>query len=257
MLRGLQVSRMCTAATALRPAQHDTACRTPGRASKVSPRCEHFAGLGRRIRDGRVRWRGFGGWMEQGVRRQGENARRVSPLRHPLLGHHHLDELLVVHLTVTVHISLADHLVNLLVRQLLAQVGHHVTQLAVQTTSQCPVSVAAKPPGGGAGSLYRTTPSTSTLSSSSFPFPNTTDVSLQYFMKWCWPQTLCVQPAGAVSRAMGGCWVVWCGKAHLRGGDVPVAVLVEHLERLLQLLLGIRVLARGEVAGRWSKARLP
>ena len=40
-----------------------------------------------------------------------------------LLGHHHLDELLVVDLAVAVHIRLADHLVHLLVRQLLPQVA--------------------------------------------------------------------------------------------------------------------------------------
>mmetsp|Transcript_5766 Transcript_5766/g.11783 ORF Transcript_5766/g.11783 Transcript_5766/m.11783 type:complete len:206 (+) Transcript_5766:195-812(+) len=47
-----------------------------------------------------------------------------------LLGHHHLDELLVVDLPVTVNVGLADHLVNLLVGQLLTKVGHHVTQLS-------------------------------------------------------------------------------------------------------------------------------
>merc|ERR1719215_1005542 len=46
------------------------------------------------------------------------------------LGHHHLNELLVVDLSVTIHISLANHFINLLVRQLLAQVCHHVTQLS-------------------------------------------------------------------------------------------------------------------------------
>merc|ERR1719198_207534 len=46
-----------------------------------------------------------------------------------LLGHHDLHELLVVDLTVTVNVSLADHLINLLVRQLLAEVGHDVPQL--------------------------------------------------------------------------------------------------------------------------------
>merc|ERR1719198_2445580 len=38
------------------------------------------------------------------------------------LGHHHLDELLVVDLAITVHISLADHLIDLLVGELLAEV---------------------------------------------------------------------------------------------------------------------------------------
>jgi hypothetical protein len=45
------------------------------------------------------------------------------------LGHHHLDKLLVVNLPVAVDVRLSDHLVNLLVSQLLAKVGHHVTQL--------------------------------------------------------------------------------------------------------------------------------
>merc|ERR1712124_104354 len=45
------------------------------------------------------------------------------------LRHHHLHEFLVVDLPVTIHISLADHLINLLIGELLAQVGHHVTKL--------------------------------------------------------------------------------------------------------------------------------
>jgi len=56
----------------------------------------------------------------------------VAEVRNPslaLLGHHHLDELLVVDLPVTIDVSLADHLVDLLVRELLAQVGHDVTEL--------------------------------------------------------------------------------------------------------------------------------
>ena len=35
----------------------------------------------------------------------------------------------IVDLTVSVNVCLPDHLVHLLVGQLLAQVGHHVTQL--------------------------------------------------------------------------------------------------------------------------------
>ena len=46
-----------------------------------------------------------------------------------LLGHHHLDELLVVDLAIAVDVSLADHLVDLLVGELLAEVGHDVTEL--------------------------------------------------------------------------------------------------------------------------------
>lgn len=46
-----------------------------------------------------------------------------------LLGHHHVHELVVVDLAITIHVSFADHLIHLLVSQLLAQVGHDVTQL--------------------------------------------------------------------------------------------------------------------------------
>ena len=66
------------------------------------------------------------------VRSQDDRARvRVCPCRPfaRLLGHHHLDELVIVHLAVAVHVGLADHLVHLLVGELLAEVGHHVTQL--------------------------------------------------------------------------------------------------------------------------------
>eukprot|EP00413_Alexandrium_margalefii_P011874 CAMPEP_0204533936 /NCGR_PEP_ID=MMETSP0661-20131031/12586_1 /ASSEMBLY_ACC=CAM_ASM_000606 /TAXON_ID=109239 /ORGANISM="Alexandrium margalefi, Strain AMGDE01CS-322" /LENGTH=124 /DNA_ID=CAMNT_0051540357 /DNA_START=83 /DNA_END=454 /DNA_ORIENTATION=+ len=45
------------------------------------------------------------------------------------LRHHHLDELLVVDLPVAVDVRLADHLVDLLVRELLAQVRHDVAKL--------------------------------------------------------------------------------------------------------------------------------
>merc|ERR1712057_40607 len=47
-----------------------------------------------------------------------------------LLGHHDLDELLVVELAITINISLTDHLVDLLVGGLLAEVGHDVTELS-------------------------------------------------------------------------------------------------------------------------------
>mmetsp|Transcript_26522 Transcript_26522/g.70382 ORF Transcript_26522/g.70382 Transcript_26522/m.70382 type:complete len:204 (-) Transcript_26522:20-631(-) len=46
-----------------------------------------------------------------------------------LLGHHHLDELLIIDLAVAVNVRLTDHLIHLFVRQLLAQVRHHVAQL--------------------------------------------------------------------------------------------------------------------------------
>jgi len=46
-----------------------------------------------------------------------------------LVGHHHLDELLVVDLAITIDISLADHLIDLLVGELLAEVCHDVAEL--------------------------------------------------------------------------------------------------------------------------------
>ena len=46
-----------------------------------------------------------------------------------LAWHHHLDELLVVDLAITVDVGLADHLIDLLISELLAQIGHDVTQL--------------------------------------------------------------------------------------------------------------------------------
>jgi hypothetical protein len=50
-------------------------------------------------------------------------------MRPKLLGHHHLHELLVVDLAITIDIGLTDHLIDLLVGELLTQVGHDVTQL--------------------------------------------------------------------------------------------------------------------------------
>merc|ERR1711998_229001 len=47
-----------------------------------------------------------------------------------LLGHHDLDELFVVDLSIAINISFADHLVDLLVSELLAQVGHHMTKFS-------------------------------------------------------------------------------------------------------------------------------
>ena len=46
----------------------------------------------------------------------------------PLLGHHHLDELFVVDLSISIDISLTDHLIDFLVSELLTKVGHKVTQ---------------------------------------------------------------------------------------------------------------------------------
>ncbi len=46
-----------------------------------------------------------------------------------LLGHHHLYELLVVDLTISIDIGFADHFVNLFIGQLFTKVGHDVTKL--------------------------------------------------------------------------------------------------------------------------------
>ena len=45
-----------------------------------------------------------------------------------LLRHHHLDELFVVDLTVTIDICFADHLVNFFIGKLLSKVCHDVTK---------------------------------------------------------------------------------------------------------------------------------
>ena len=47
-----------------------------------------------------------------------------------LLGSHHGYEFIVVDLSVAVNVCLPDHLVDLLVRELLPEVGHHVPQLS-------------------------------------------------------------------------------------------------------------------------------
>mmetsp|Transcript_7993 Transcript_7993/g.18713 ORF Transcript_7993/g.18713 Transcript_7993/m.18713 type:complete len:210 (+) Transcript_7993:141-770(+) len=46
-----------------------------------------------------------------------------------LLGHHDLDELLVVDLTIAVNVCLAEHLIDFLVGELLAEVCHDVAEL--------------------------------------------------------------------------------------------------------------------------------
>merc|ERR1719444_193145 len=46
------------------------------------------------------------------------------------LRHHHFHKLLIVDLSVTINISLADHFVNFLICKLLTQVGHHMTELS-------------------------------------------------------------------------------------------------------------------------------
>merc|ERR1711879_680753 len=50
-------------------------------------------------------------------------------LENTLLSHHDLDELFIVDLAITVNVGLAEHLVNLLISQLLTKVGHDVAQL--------------------------------------------------------------------------------------------------------------------------------
>merc|ERR1719445_840429 len=45
------------------------------------------------------------------------------------LGHHHLDELLVIDLAIPVDVCLADHLIDLLICELLPEIGHHVPEL--------------------------------------------------------------------------------------------------------------------------------
>merc|ERR1712078_347960 len=46
-----------------------------------------------------------------------------------LLGHHHLDELLVIDLAIAINIGLANHLIDFLISELLTEVGHHMPQL--------------------------------------------------------------------------------------------------------------------------------
>merc|ERR1719333_1866683 len=45
------------------------------------------------------------------------------------LGHHHLDKLLVVDLSITINICLSDHLIYFFVGELLAEICHDVAQL--------------------------------------------------------------------------------------------------------------------------------
>lgn len=46
-----------------------------------------------------------------------------------LFGHHHLHKLFVVNLPVSIDIRLTDHLIDLLIREFLAQVRHNVAKL--------------------------------------------------------------------------------------------------------------------------------
>merc|ERR1712007_407327 len=45
------------------------------------------------------------------------------------LGHHHLDEFLVIDLTVPIDVCLTDHLIDFLICELLTEIGHHVAEL--------------------------------------------------------------------------------------------------------------------------------
>ena len=74
----------------------------------------------------RLRSRSQHGSIEVRRSGQGREGRRSCGAH----AHHHLDELLVVDLAVTVNIRLPDHLINLLVRELLTEVSHDVSQLS-------------------------------------------------------------------------------------------------------------------------------
>merc|ERR1719400_2948905 len=54
--------------------------------------------------------------------------RRTQSHRHSL-GHHHLHKFLIIDLTITVDVSLTDHLIHLLVAEFLPKIGHDVAQL--------------------------------------------------------------------------------------------------------------------------------
>merc|ERR1711879_237701 len=45
------------------------------------------------------------------------------------LGHHHFDKLFIVDLAIAIDIGLADHLIDLFIRELLTKVRHHMTKL--------------------------------------------------------------------------------------------------------------------------------
>ena len=46
------------------------------------------------------------------------------------LGHHDFDELLIVDLSITIDVGLADHLINLLIGQLLPKICHDMAELS-------------------------------------------------------------------------------------------------------------------------------
>ncbi|KAK8957619.1 hypothetical protein KSP39_PZI001215 [Platanthera zijinensis] len=62
-----------------------------------------------------------------------------------LLGHHEFDKLLVVDLSITINISFADHLINLLICQLLSKVCHDMAKLGSRDE---PILILVKHPEG-------------------------------------------------------------------------------------------------------------
>lgn len=50
-------------------------------------------------------------------------------------GHHHPHEFFVVDVSIAIDVSLSDHLVNLLISQLLSQIGHDVSELSSRDQS--------------------------------------------------------------------------------------------------------------------------
>lgn len=72
---------------------------------------------------------GGGGLSARAYARHTRPTRKQETRAPILLGHHHLDKLFVVDLSITIDISFADHLIDLLISELLSKVGHDVTQL--------------------------------------------------------------------------------------------------------------------------------
>merc|ERR1711918_38191 len=70
------------------------------------------------------------GSFEPGSKRCRGTPRKRVVTNNSSLGHHHLHELLVVDLPIAIDVRLPDHLVDLLIRELLAEVRHHVTKLS-------------------------------------------------------------------------------------------------------------------------------
>merc|ERR1719410_877696 len=60
---------------------------------------------------------------------------------HASLGHHHLDKLFIIDLTISIHIGLPDHFINLFIGQLLPKVCHYMAELSSANES---VAIAVK-----------------------------------------------------------------------------------------------------------------